>query len=1081
MKKNQLNLFDQLPQDGDGLSPEYKDFLNKEYTYRSDARKLANNMTANDYIHALTELPNNVKKYPRYIMKDSPQNNEENNSVVFDKLKQKAVNGDDDAKETLLSMVDLAVPSKNFLDEVAKGKDGVYGKVYDGSQDVGGLIWRNINNNPNINENHYRLLHEANPESVLHSLRKIPSDLKRKILSNEDVLKKVPSHELFSILREDVNDQSGESVIGPAQAKNILNHPQIHDIAYDTENLDHLLSKVSDTEKKSFIDKKLGIEGGERVNKTGEDITPEEFSTNHDWDNWNHGDDYNPELSKVLASSQHLSDEQAEHIKRHGSFDDKFNLYHNPHIDPRHGVEMFRKWREGHSDHGYDSDQLAEKFATSKNHKDLFTIDDLDPDYWNDHEGDISEAGDEYANNNYTMDDYFRDNNINPWDSKTPSDHRRGEDWVDEHLIENYDWKVDNANSKQNEGRTDYDALNKLAEKYDRSHAIDLDDFKEVTGHNHPSDIGMPELWDDKREYIDMDDVHDKLDEFGGPLSIDYSNHDNYTIHDHPDYDERYDEAVKAWRQHMSDEGEYPDDYWEDHSDDYYDSEGYINARSEGMDEWKKDHFENEVLPQLYSQSHTDDRFVPEHLRDHLPEYKQIKQDRVNKTGDGANGPFLDKYIKERSREHEYGEDQHFYEMVKDHANANNGVIDIGTMHKLYPNQKEKWKKIFENKGKLSIPEIDEKISTIPKTKYGISYGKWGGNKMQNINKRDQAIIRLDHSDESLAPIKENPEVYNTFKKVMDTSKRSGHPTKNNTIAWARVDMSDPKHWMVDELQSDFGKTVTQYLKNQGHSDKAQHIDEIAAHHKNWREALLNHIVKEAKKHGVDKISTHSPESKAAHTGAETTHSVYNDSYGKVPKSMGFKPVSGDTLPLTETGKSVFITNKQGPYKHELAMDHHAQMNLIHNRIADELGTNPAADTHRKLAEHHKNLFGQHGARLKQMDPDHGYNGMSMANVSEPLTDIEDLRSDANNAGLTAEPVPHKHDNLLNKPIEGDKALGGHTLDLSPKLIKHFIDIADALIKAEVIFINALAKNENSDKLLDKIRILKHYLKNDIN
>ena len=1101
MKKTQLPLFpdSELPQEepnNSGLSNEYQQMVSDDGTYkppqriRSHAEK--HGFSPEEYIHALTEQPGFLKENSRAMkafIEYSGQNNEENNDKVFQILKKKAKK-DDSARDVLESIVEGGKIPQSLLEDVAKGTKSAIATRHrnDSDEEVERNVFGRLARNENLEEKHFKFLHDKNPAAVLGMFDKLPNDMKNSLIKDDKTIDKIRGVDLRNHINEDFNTPEGEDKkFGAAEARAILNHPsQRHKDLTSQEGLDHVLGKLPDIERKAFFDKHLGIEGGEQVEHTAEGITPfgeaarpapeEEFQRLHNWNNWNHGESYDQDMAAKLASSKHLSDEHAEHIKRHGSFDEKYNLYNNQDVDPKHGVDMFRKWNKNHENHGYDSEQLQNRLKKDK--KDIFDIDEVPEDYWEEHEDDMRDYGDQWANESYSMSDYISDNGINIWKDKDPSDHKGGEDWVDEHLRENHDWKAENPKSVQNEGRLDFDNLNKLAEKYDRSHAIDLDDFKEVTGFNHPSEIGLPELYDEKREYIDMDDVHDKLNEYGGPLQIDYANSDDYTIHDHPDFDDRYTDAVDEWRTHMDNSGETHDDYWEDHSDDYYNSEGYNNSRAEGEKEWKERHFKKELLPDLYANSHNDDRFVPEHIRDHLPEYEQLKSGRINKTGDGANGPFLDKHIKERSREHEYGEDQHAYEMVRDHAKANGGTIDVGTMHKIFPNQKEKWKKIFDGKGKLSEAEVDEKIAQIPKTKYGISYGKWDANKMQNLNRQDETIMRLDHSDDSLAPIKADPEMYRTFKKVMETSKRSGHPTKDNTIAWSRVDMSDPKHWLVDELQSDFGKTMTQYLKNNGHEDKASHIEKISEYHKNWREALLNHIIKEAKKHGVEKVSTHSPESKSAHTGSETTHSVYNDSYGKVPKSMGFKPVSGDTLPLTETGKSTFVkkgSSEKEPWQHESAMDHHGASSLAHDELADELGSNPVAANHKKFAKYHADLFNQHANRLKQIQPDHGYVGKMMSDVAL-VGNVSAQKEDAAAAQLRGEPEAHSYDNLLNKPIEGDKALGGHTLELNPRLIKHFIDVADTLMKVEVLFVNTLAKNEDTDKLLGKIKVLRKYL-----
>jgi hypothetical protein len=1087
MKKTQLPLDLELPQEeqkNSGLSNEYQQLIANDNTYRSSSDYYTHiekyGLSPEEYIHALTKQPGlfNGTKSLKYAL-ESNQNTEENNDKVFQALKKKAKR-DEGARDVLESIARHGKIPQSLLEDVAKGKDSVIASRHrtDSDEEADSNVFGTLARNESLGEKHLKFLHDKNPASVVGMFDRLPDDMKNSLIKDDKTLGMIPGRHLRNHIEEDQDAPEGEDKkFGAAEARAILNHPsERHRDLSSQDHFDHVLGKLPEIERKAFFDKHLGVEGGERA---GGDVPFDDGETTDDnednnWNDWNHGEGYDQGMAAKLTSSEHLSDEHAEHIKRHGSFDEKYNLYNNQDVDPKHGVEMFRKWNQDQDSHGYDSEQLQSRLRKDK--RNIFDIDEVEDSYWEEHENDIQEAGDDWANESYSIDDYLRDEGINAWKDKDPSDHRGGEDWVDEHLRENHDWKGDNEKSKQNEGRADFDALNKLAEYADRDHLIDLDDFKEHTGMEHPSELGIP--YDEKADTIDMDHIHDKLDEFGGPLQVDYANHDNYSINDHPDFDDRYTDAVDEWRTHMDNSGDMPDDYYEDHHDDYYNSTGYQDSRAEGEKDWKESHFKDELLPDLYANSHNDDRFVPEHIRDHLPEYQQLKTNRVNKVGDGANGPFLDNRIKERSREHEYGEDQHAYETVRDHAVANGGSIDVGTMHKIFPNQKEKWKKIFDGKGKLSAAEVDEKISQIPKTKYGISYGKWGSNNMQNINRQDQAIMRLDHSDESLAPIKEDPEMYETFKKVMKTSKSSGHPTKDNTIAWSRVDMSDPKHWMVDELQSDFGKTMTQYLKNEGHHDKAEHIQKISDHHKNWREALLNHIIKEAKKHGVDKVSTHSPESKSVHTGSGTTHSVYNDSYGKVPKSMGFKPVSGDTLPLTDNGKSTFInkgSSDRDAYKHRKAMEHHSATGLAHASLANELGSNPAAQEHKEFGKKHSLLFNQHAERLAQIDPDHDYNGKMMSDISGRPA-ISDARGVADDAQLSGTFASHENDDLLNKPIQGDKAIGGHTFDINPRLIKHFIEVADTLMKVEVLFVNTLAKNENSDKLLDKIKVLRQYL-----
>src|SRR5690606_3539032 len=140
-----------------------------------------------------------------------------------------------------------------------------------------------------------------------------------------------------------------KDILTPNSAKNLLGHERAVDYYLKPEHIDHLLDNLDPIERKSFMDEKLGIKGG----KPADDLVPfGDAPEDINWNNWTNPDSYDHNLARTLASSKHLTDDQAEHIKRHGHIDSKYNLYHNPHVDPKHGVEMFQKWHDNHEDHG---------------------------------------------------------------------------------------------------------------------------------------------------------------------------------------------------------------------------------------------------------------------------------------------------------------------------------------------------------------------------------------------------------------------------------------------------------------------------------------------------------------------------------------------------------------------------------------------------------------------------------------------------------------------------------------------------------------------------------------------------------
>jgi len=803
----------------------------------------------------------------------------------------------------------------------------------------------------------------------------------------------------------------------------------------------------------------LGITGGVHDMHQPEDFdlgVDDESWADNNWDNWNNGEGYNEGIAHALASGRHLDDDQAEHIKRHGEFHNKYNLYQNKHVDPKHGTEMFQKWHDNASEDGYDADELNEMHRDVKDR--VLGVDDLDPDQVEEIRQEGYEDGtiDEMAGESSNYGDWLYN-----LDDETVLEHM-GDDYDDPDKIHEEmfnagdDWSGDNPNSIQNVGKPVFDALDKLwSELGDVT--IEPDDLRQHTNLT-PEELGLEV---DEDGDIDGDDVKTKLDEFGGPSQVDFTDDENLNVEDHPDYQDRYDEAANRWRiEHWNgNRYEIGDEkyLYEDHRE----SEEYQAAMDEAATEYVQDNAADHIS-ELYGSSHQDTRFIPDHLHAHIENFNELHANNKRKAADGGHGPFFDKTIKEREYNHSYGEDQHFYEMVKDHAEANGGKIDIGTMNKLYPAQKEKWKKIFAGKGKISHEEASAKLDELPKTNYDISFGKWKGGNMQNINGKDQVIIRLDHSAESIKPLMEDPKTYETFKHVQSVSKQSGHPTNDSTIAWARVDTSDPEHWMIDEVQSDFGKTVTRYLKEQGADEKAEHIDKISEHHKDWRETIINAVLKEAKKHGAQKVSTHSPESKSKHTGSSTIHSVYKDSYKKVPRKMAFQASEMEDLPLTDKGKNSFKGKEKpdkGQEQIETQANNHESASDWHTKAGDYLSwcknnkdaaglSNIEDGAFDNIINHH---FGQRQAHIertlrlgKETD---GFYDVGEHYGPDHLSAVETTEKTQLRESLShGEGTLHGHDSILKEPIpevgepEKAKNLQGHTFNLTPSLLKKHMD-----------------------------------------
>ena len=962
----------------------------------------------------------------------------------------------------------------------------------------------NVLKNKNFTKSHLYKFVENHPEHMDRAFKHDHWDdaLEDKVFADPDKLQ----HMQFSDIRSMVGDRARSAYSGNAdslkedwkqhtkltekRSRQILESFKGNDLEKQVKTV--LLDHVDPTYRKQFLDKKLGLHGAE-YSVTPEGSVDEEDFNEENWQNVSkRGEEHksNEGWGDYLAGSRHIDDDQAEFIKRHGDFPEKYALYENKHADPKHGAEMFKKWYDEDEDHGYIADEL--NTALSEDYSQNFSAEDLPEDAISqeDEEEYRYNAAEQYAIGSYNFENYINDNVENIWEGKDLDNNHLQE--INEKLHRDYNWTGENTNYNKDMGSA-IESLLKIAgddkEGDGDVHPKHIQEYDKQWGANEGAKLKsyLEDYSSDNFDENDPDDYYSEstlIDDFikVNPKEVNYAdNKQKLNIRDHPEYDSNFEEAKEEWGQEKTNNYEYPEDFYEDqHYEDYRQSEGLQEDIQANVDEWKEEKTKEYFKEHFSNAGHQDPRVIPSHLHDSIPNFQELKESSKKLLGEGPNGPFFNKHIPDRDYEHEYGVGQHHHEMLIDYANAKKGSIDAGTMHKMYPNLKDTWKHIFAGKGKLSTEEIQQKIDQLPKNKYEISYGKWDSGKMQNLNGRNEIVFRLDHSDDSVKPLKEDPETYAMFEKVQNVSQRSGHPTKKNTIGWARVDTNDPKHWFIDEQQSDFGKTVTRYLKNEGHEDKAGHVDKIAQHHKDWREALTNFVVKMGKKHGVEKISTHSPESKSKHTDSEKKHTAYRDGYQKVPRRLGFKPSKVSHLPLTEKGKKVFSIKDKGvsggSEEHSDAHEHHTQGAKLFTFLGQKERDKDKQAALMEFGTKHQDLANAHAEKAKGYSAswDSSYYGLKGEDFVDPdyATDIEKYKK----AFQAGKPEPHEGDKLLSQKLEA-KSHGGHTMDLTPQFFKKNLDLVINLIKNEVLLNSLTPKTIYfRNKLLKNIEITEELL-----
>lgn len=729
--------------------------------------------------------------------------------------------------------------------------------------------------------------------------------------------------------------------------------------------LDALLDYLPDHEKKDYLDTILGIKGG----------SYKENPPDH------------TDYEQGKDDESYIEDNQAWHAnnfmnwKRPGPVDSHtlMSALRSRHLSKdqqehvmRHGSTL-SKWDMLTNSNSVDpeiANKMWQKFHDEDDHHgyDMDKVKkQLKNDFQNDDEGIREEARDQ-AYDNYPMDEFLNDYN------KIPTQRN-----------------IERNGPGQNESR------------YRKTYAFDAHEIADhIRDNPHKYNHVAPHPDDENKQinYFDQDSGEGH----------------GFEPWEHPDWDEM---AHQATEEKLREDGT-PDHLYE-HYDEVIDNDIWENGRIQDIIDDKVDNY-------LY-----DSNNFPTHLRGNMPALREHELDsRRGETNNAMDFSDINN-PSEMSHTHEYSPGQHWHEMVKDHADANGGKIDIGSMNKKYPGLTHKWKEVFGDKGSISSEEAQKKIDSLPKKKYNISAVTWGKNNMQNINGQQQLVVRLDNSDDMYKELHKDPELYDVYRKVQESSRYSGHPSNWDTIGWTRIDTTDPKHWMIDEQQTDFDKALRNQIENSD-GDQAKkdnilkQVDKVGNLNEGWREALMNYTVKLAKKNGVDKISTHSPESKASHTHADKVHSTYKEAYQQIPRSMGFRSVTADQLPLTDQGKEIF--KKKGINYPSVSESERGGLTQLqynvkrHKDAAIHHMQHAAASPEGSIKMKHKSLAAQHIDRAKQMDPTD--------------TTIKDIGTEGSIPELDHSVkvfTPHASDAYLNETDTGEMHKG-HTLDLTSDSMK---------------------------------------------
>ena len=234
-----------------------------------------------------------------------------------------------------------------------------------------------------------------------------------------------------------------------------------------------------------------------------------------------------------------------------------------------------------------------------------------------------------------------------------------------------------------------------------------------------------------------------------------------------------------------------------------------------------------------------------------------------------------------------------------------------------------KIKHLVSPSGKIKADDIHSFIESQPKMEYGVSHSKWTGD--QKHSNHASKVMQLNTTPEIMSKLKEAG-VQNTFLKLLNLSKLSGHPVKPNTIGWVRYTGTPKTGFHIDEIQSDFGQRLDKLASDQAKAHGKNPQEAISAtnkefnpeHLKTIRNILFggNHaseVLRESFiQHQRDKgnydtpVSIFDSEPKAQISGLDPNKDLpvhMKEGYRELPKKAGFTPSQYGQL-KTQTNKN---------------------------------------------------------------------------------------------------------------------------------------------------------------------------------
>jgi hypothetical protein len=231
--------------------------------------------------------------------------------------------------------------------------------------------------------------------------------------------------------------------------------------------------------------------------------------------------------------------------------------------------------------------------------------------------------------------------------------------------------------------------------------------------------------------------------------------------------------------------------------------------------------------------------------------------------------------------------------------------MDWKTLKKVAPKM-ENWPQVknlfMSKKGNfVSHEDLLDAMNKSEGAEFHVTYTSWDG--IQRHGNGTNLVVQMNTSKKMQEEISKDPQLWDFYLMIQESSNYSGHPVTPHACSWTRVDTSaGEKGWSVEEFQSDFSRRLGGMIKQAlaaggGKSSKytpeqgEEYGAKIQKAFEGWYEASLNSTIENARKHGVKEIFIHGSgiRSVLSGKGKEDIPDSWFDMYDKHPKSMGFE------------------------------------------------------------------------------------------------------------------------------------------------------------------------------------------------